>query len=580
MMTRRNQERRRKNPRRRLFTERLEDRRLLAAYDFVPSDSIGVQREEIDGITVLTVAPDTKINISAQVTSADDPLFAFGMDFNGTDSSVVLDNFQSQLDPNIFTGSDTDLNLDLDRVLLVSFSINAAVSVPPVLTLGTFDVTAPSATGDYKVTVDPFQSPQSSTGVLVIGKGGLAFEPLTDFGDLIIRVADTPPLPTVSISTSNQTVDEDAGNITLTATLSAVSDTDVSIPFAVSGTAAIGGDFTITPSPITIAAGATSGNLSVAIIDDAEVELAETVVLELGTPTGADLGSQSSNTITIVDDDEAIPTDNARVFSPPLVEGPLVVPGDGFSSTVIFGAVFDTTLSVGHVASVAVNGVPNVGLFDENLNPIAVDSQGVLTARLQAGSLYALMFNRDVDRRIFRIGSSAGFGALVQTVRTNIIQRTDVNGNGETTSLDALMVINQLGRQGGASGEAVGSTGRFYDVNADGRISALDALQVINRLQLVRPSAASGELITDRIDESDVLTEVTDSLISTIRIKDAEGEKAAAFDPVRSNIAGGHTIAVAFRTEKVDQVMAEWDQPLRLLNQKGVPFGSDVVWVD
>ena len=74
----------------------------------------------------------------------------------------------------------------------------------------------------------------------------------------------------------------------------------------------------------------------------------------------------------------------------------------------------------------------------------------------------------------------------------NPLDRFDVDGNGAVTALDALLVINALGRGGGtidlpnlelSTGD--GSTLRsdfFYNVSGDTSISALDALQVINEL--------------------------------------------------------------------------------------------------
>jgi len=84
----------------------------------------------------------------------------------------------------------------------------------------------------------------------------------------------------------------------------------------------------------------------------------------------------------------------------------------------------------------------------------------------------------------------------------NAIQ--DVNGDLQVTALDALVVINFLGRNGGAvdlnSNRPIGSA--FYDVSGDGRASGLDALRVINELGRTSQAAAAnavvnGEAISD-----------------------------------------------------------------------------------
>lgn len=73
----------------------------------------------------------------------------------------------------------------------------------------------------------------------------------------------------------------------------------------------------------------------------------------------------------------------------------------------------------------------------------------------------------------------------------------DVDGDGDTTALDALLVINAMFRSGGEIDLSGGETPELdpqfaYNVNGDSRITALDALQVINALALVT-APTSGE---------------------------------------------------------------------------------------
>jgi hypothetical protein len=73
----------------------------------------------------------------------------------------------------------------------------------------------------------------------------------------------------------------------------------------------------------------------------------------------------------------------------------------------------------------------------------------------------------------------------------NAARPTDVNNDGSTAAIDALLVINELNRNGarqlpqliGAAGESGGSGPSAYlDVNNDGHISAIDVLRVFNVL--------------------------------------------------------------------------------------------------
>ncbi|MEM9588531.1 MAG: dockerin type I domain-containing protein, partial [Planctomycetota bacterium] len=80
----------------------------------------------------------------------------------------------------------------------------------------------------------------------------------------------------------------------------------------------------------------------------------------------------------------------------------------------------------------------------------------------------------------------------------NPADRFDTNGVDGVSPLDALVVINELTRQGSdvsLSPSLFARDGRFLDVTGDYVLSPLDALQVINELtrQAARLSTAEGE---------------------------------------------------------------------------------------
>ncbi len=107
-----------------------------------------------------------------------------------------------------------------------------------------------------------------------------------------------PPPSTLRLSVPS-TVNEDAGSVTVTATLDypARVDTSVSLTAADSSTAE-SSDYTL-PGTFTIAKGKSSASSSIAIVDDELVEFAETIVLDA---TVGEL-SVTGATVTIVDDD-------------------------------------------------------------------------------------------------------------------------------------------------------------------------------------------------------------------------------------------------------------------------------------
>ena len=120
-----------------------------------------------------------------------------------------------------------------------------------------------------------------------------------------IRDNDEAP-PTLSID--DVTVDEGDGSAEFKVTLSVSSARDVTVRYATSnGTARAGQDYTATSGTLTIAAGDTSGTISVRVFDDDVVEEDETFTVSLSSPTNATIADGKA-TGTIRNDDEALPT--------------------------------------------------------------------------------------------------------------------------------------------------------------------------------------------------------------------------------------------------------------------------------
>ncbi|MEG3939379.1 Calx-beta domain-containing protein [Microcoleus sp. S36b_A3] len=83
------------------------------------------------------------------------------------------------------------------------------------------------------------------------------------------------------------------------------------------GTATAPADYANTAIPVNFAAGdSTPKTIVVPIVDDALVEGNETVNLSLTNPTGATLGTQSTATLNIVDNDAAVPTSTLQFSAP------------------------------------------------------------------------------------------------------------------------------------------------------------------------------------------------------------------------------------------------------------------------
>ncbi|MBF0446171.1 MAG: hypothetical protein HQL68_11335, partial [Magnetococcales bacterium] len=133
-----------------------------------------------------------------------------------------------------------------------------------------------------------------------------------------IYISDNESKPTVTLSLSSSSITEEASNVTVTATLSAVSVQDVTVYLAFSGTATSGGtDYLVSATTITIAAGSTTGTSAITVVEDAIDENSETVIVAMSSVTNA--SESGPQTLTIVDDDNA-PTVTLAITSSTISE--------------------------------------------------------------------------------------------------------------------------------------------------------------------------------------------------------------------------------------------------------------------
>jgi subtilase family serine protease len=149
-------------------------------------------------------------------------------------------------------------------------------------------------------------------------------------------------LPTVTMEATVPTTPENGttpGIITVRRTGS--TDADLVIPYAVRGSATPGSDYQPLPGTVTIPAGATTATIAVVPIDDTLVENDETVMAVVSADPGYQVGTPSSATVTIINDD----------LPPDLVIATLSVPPVGGAGATI--TVADTTKNQGGGAAPA-----------------------------------------------------------------------------------------------------------------------------------------------------------------------------------------------------------------------------------
>lgn len=112
-----------------------------------------------------------------------------------------------------------------------------------------------------------------------------------------------PTTPTISFSQSSADVTEGQGSARITVTLDQTTSNQVSAFYRFTGTATVGGDYTMQNGIITFAPGQTSNTLVVPIVDNMKPEGDETIIITLSEPQNAMLG-QTTFTLTIHDNDQ------------------------------------------------------------------------------------------------------------------------------------------------------------------------------------------------------------------------------------------------------------------------------------
>jgi len=118
-----------------------------------------------------------------------------------------------------------------------------------------------------------------------------------------ISLIDNDSSPEVDFALTLVDKLESAGQFSVTITMNTPATQDVTVPLILSGSASNGGDYSLSTSTLTIPVGAISTSFDISINDDAQFEPEETIIVDLGSPTNAVLGSNTRFTVRIEDDE-------------------------------------------------------------------------------------------------------------------------------------------------------------------------------------------------------------------------------------------------------------------------------------
>jgi gliding motility-associated-like protein len=300
--------------------------------DYNTTTSITIPAGALAGTVTITPVVDL-IDEFDETVIADITLITNGTE-NGT-QQVTTTITDSDAEPSVTLSVNQPTIVENSGVAIVTATLNTVSAKDIIVYLG-LSGTATGTGTDYSITADS----------IVITAGSLSgTSSITSVQDAIFEgdetiiaditsvtngtedgtqsitttITDDEGLPQVTLSIDSALIQELGGVATITATLDAISASDVTINLGITGTAADGMDYNSSATSITILAGATTGTITISSIDDVIDENDETVIVDiLSVVNASENGTQQVST-TIADNDN-VPLVALTVDQPGIAE--------------------------------------------------------------------------------------------------------------------------------------------------------------------------------------------------------------------------------------------------------------------
>jgi hypothetical protein len=223
---------------------------------------------------------------------------------------------ESGADSGVFTLSRTG---SVAAALTVKFNLSGTAAYPsdfalsPTPTQGaSWQLVIPAGVGSLSIVLTPVsdasvEGPETATMTLFEDPAYV----LGSFSEATVTIADgqAPGTPTVTVSASDDLATEsgsDTGVFLFTRNGSLAAD--LTVNYAVSGSATNGVDFTALSGEVLIPAGQATAVVTFNAVDDSEAEGNESVIVSVQPDPAYNIGTPSSATVTIVDDDPPLIT--------------------------------------------------------------------------------------------------------------------------------------------------------------------------------------------------------------------------------------------------------------------------------
>ncbi len=347
----------------------------------------------------------------------------------------------------------------------LTVSMTAAATSNTTILLGVSG-TATGGGGDYSIGSTSLVIPAGSTSITTTLSSN--DDPYYDDGETIIveissvsgstaaesgtqsetvTINDDEAQPTVSLTVGSNNLTEAAGvtnNTSVTATLSYVNSTAVSINLSLSGTASDPADYSIGTTSLTIPAGSTTATTTVTTQDDPISEGTETVIIDISSVSGGDSAVEASpaqqQTISITDD-EANPSVTLSTSTNSLNE---TGAGDNATLTVTMNPVASSATTV----TLVLSGTATGGGSDYSIdNTVLTIAAGVATATATINAQDDPYYD-DGETIIVDINSVSGGNSATESGTQQEILTFNDNEIQPTVSL--TVDSNSMGETGGS----------------------------------------------------------------------------------------------------------------------------------
>ena len=276
--------------------------------------SITVGSGQTSGTGTITTAHDA---------DADDETFKVELDADNLPSSVV-EGSPSEVEvtitddekPTVSLSASPDPVTEGEPVTItatLTAALSTSVTIPVTVTDGTAEpadhgtlssITIPAGVigASEQITTNHDADDVDETFTVALGSPLPAAVLEGSPSEVLVRIADDEGIPAVTLAASPNPVDEGSG-VTITATLSKVLSSSVTIPVTVERVTSEAGDHG-TLSSITVAGGATAGEGTIRTNQDTDTDH-ETFTVEVDTGNLPRAGDPDSVLVTITDDDKA-----------------------------------------------------------------------------------------------------------------------------------------------------------------------------------------------------------------------------------------------------------------------------------